>query len=212
MPAFKDLTGHQFGRLIVLRRSEGKPGQPRYTCQCECGNVKDILSGSLRSGDTVSCGCYNKTRPRGKDLLKRFETKIERLPECGCWIWTGATDSNGYGSFRGKNGTQPAHRAVYEFYIGSIPEDLNLCHRCDTPSCVNPYHMFPGTQKDNVQDSMNKKRLWRDGVHKNASVTREDIKDIREDPRPVRKISHDYNISASEVGRIKRRERWSHLE
>ena len=72
----------------------------------------------------------------------------------GCWLWKGKPGSGGYGSW--KHGQ--AHRASWEFYRGPIPAGLQVCHRCDVPLCVNPDHLFIGTQSDNIQDMYAKGR------------------------------------------------------
>lgn len=76
----------------------------------------------------------------------------------GCWVWTGSTN-RGYGtvSINGKN--VRAHRASFEFHNKrKIKEGYYICHRCDNPPCINPDHLFEGTQKDNIQDCLKKGR------------------------------------------------------
>lgn len=79
----------------------------------------------------------------------------------GCWFWTGATDGRGYGhiSTARDKSPQKAYRLAYEMRYGPIPEGGVICHKCDTPLCVNPEHLFLGTQKDNMQDASKKGRL-----------------------------------------------------
>ena len=91
--------------------------------------------------------------------MLRFLKKIRKTNEC--WIWTAALDKDGYGVFRYKNKEKykyKAHRFSYEFFIGEIPKGKLVCHTCDNPPCVNPYHLFLGTRKDNTQDMLKKGR------------------------------------------------------
>lgn len=111
--------------------------------------------------------------PEGATLLTRFESKYEPVPFCGCWLWTASTNSKGYGTIAvAKNKTEMAHRVAYQLFVGEIPQGKTVLHRCDTPCCVNPDHLFLGTRADNSLD-MNVKGRGRPsslglpkGVHK----------------------------------------------
>lgn len=88
-----------------------------------------------------------------------------QISDAGCWIWTGArkncrrgTHRYGWVTFNGKQ--MSAHRAVWILFHGDIEKGKVICHQCDDPGCVNPNHLFVGTQADNVADMINKKRKW----------------------------------------------------
>jgi hypothetical protein len=105
----------------------------------------------------------------GKYRVKRFTPIPERFeaywtpePNTGCWLWTGTVNARGYGTFPVRQSKSVlAHRQSYEVHIGQIPSGLCVCHRCDTPSCVNPSHLFLGTNADNVADKVRKGRQSR---------------------------------------------------
>lgn len=103
-----------------------------------------------------------KNSRRRKPSKADKEDFIERIPESGCWIWMGQCWDSGYGYLRkrlnGKIKTISAHRYMYEFYKGPFDKSLDVLHRCDNPSCVNPDHLFLGTHSDNMRDMIQKNR------------------------------------------------------
>lgn len=135
-----------------------------------------------------------KTR---EEKIALIESKIERIPECGCWIWIAALyRDKRYGRFGG----QPAHRVSWELFRGPIPEGLNVCHYCDTPLCVNPDHLFLGTGKDNSQDMVKKKR-W--NAKHCTKLTDEQVMAIRKDSRSYIEIAKDYGITPNYVNDLR---------
>ena len=103
-----------------------------------------------------------KNARRRKPSKAGKEDFIERIPESGCWIWMGQCWDSGYGYLRqrvdGKVKHTAAHRYMYEYYNGPFDKELNVLHRCDNPSCVNPNHLFLGTHADNMKDMIQKNR------------------------------------------------------
>lgn len=95
----------------------------------------------------------NKPYP---DPIKRFLEKVIKL-ENGCWQYK-AVDPRGYGYFDIKYKRLRAHRYSFMIHHGKIPPGMVICHKCDNPSCVNPEHLFLGTQLDNMRDKMQKGR------------------------------------------------------
>ena len=91
----------------------------------------------------------------------RFFEKFIPEPNSGCWLWTGAIckGNAGYGQMRWKGKTQSAHRVSFEIHKGILPSDLDICHTCDVPSCVNPDHLFSGTRSENMVDCVRKGRF-----------------------------------------------------
>jgi LSD1 subclass zinc finger protein len=82
------------------------------------------------------------------------------VSEGQCWLYSGSVDGGGYGTVSTRRGQAPAkaHRISYQHHHGEIPSGMKVCHRCDTPACVNPAHLFLGTQQDNVRDCFAKGR------------------------------------------------------
>ena len=89
-------------------------------------------------------------------LKHSFWAKIDKSGDC--WEWTGYRDRLGYGRLRVDGSLMLAHRVAWELEHGYISEGLNVCHHCDNPPCVRPNHLFLGTQRDNIKDSVHKGR------------------------------------------------------
>lgn len=108
---------------------------------------------------------YNYKRLSGELALKPVQTlrdffwgRVEITDSC--WLWSGGVSGFGYGhvSFRGLQTS--AHRLSYRMHCGAVPSGMVVCHKCDNPRCVNPSHLFVGTQKDNIRDMVEKGRMW----------------------------------------------------
>lgn len=92
-------------------------------------------------------------------LADRFWTKVDVRDPDECWPWLGLRVDGDYGRIRVDGKHYPAHRAAWELHHGiRIPKELNACHICDNPPCVNPHHIFPGTQSENMRDAQTKGR------------------------------------------------------
>lgn len=151
-----------------------------------------------------------------KDVFDRIESKIERIPECGCWIWTDSVNNQGYGRIGiGSTKTYLAHRVMWEIENGKIPEGKFVCHHCDTPSCVNPHHMFIGTQKDNMRDAKNKGRTvitHKQGEdHYESKFTNDQIVEIRSSNDSQVAIAQRFGVSTTTISCIVNRKTWKHI-
>jgi hypothetical protein len=89
-----------------------------------------------------------------RQWVERFNRKVVRIPESGCWVWIGAC-SNGYGHVRIQTKANLAHRVSYEMHKGGIPDGLELDHLCRVPCCVNPDHLEPVTSLVNTLRGIN---------------------------------------------------------
>lgn len=113
-----------------------------------------------------------------------FAERVAPEPNSGCHLWTGASDKNGYGMIMvpGTGGASGhvmkhvrAHRVAWERSRGPIPEGLGVLHHCDTPACVNPAHLYLGTQRSNMRDASVRGRFGekhRLAVIRNGMATR----------------------------------------
>lgn len=90
-------------------------------------------------------------------VINAFFDRVQKTEDC--WLWAGAkSGTEGYGMLRVCKHPLSAHRLSWEIHNGPIPDGMVICHKCDTPDCVNPDHLFTGTQSDNIQDSVAKGR------------------------------------------------------
>lgn len=141
----------------------------------------------------------NKVRP----LLTRFCEKVSPEPNSGCWLWAGALTTGGYGYIQkgGRSGAITASRLAYTLFKGEVPDDMIVCHRCDVRCCVNPDHLFLGTNAVNYQDMINKGRL-RSPDCIPVKLTPQQVADIR--TRRMRQVDFAkmYGVSESLVSRI----------
>ncbi len=132
--------------------------------------VEKWRSNRPRKGAT---GGRPKTDPNDlPSLARRFWPKVDVRAPGDCWEWTAYRDPNGYGRMSaGQGQVVLAHRLSYRLHHGDLEDGMGVLHRCDNPPCVNPTHLFAGTQSDNMQDCSAKGRttrcdvLCRAGLH-----------------------------------------------
>ena len=162
--------------------------------------------------------CYNQVTYMAKppsDIHSRFWSKVNKTSNIEeCWFWTASVNClSGYGQFgiaKGQLGRktasmQPAHRVAWMLTHGEIPQDMYVCHTCDRPSCVNPSHLFLGTQSDNMRDCVNKNRHGYGTVGNPLYYTAEKREKIYEAYRSGERIStitERYEISETHLLRL----------
>ena len=140
----------------------------------------------------------------------RFEIKVKKSV-AGCWEWTAAKHPKGYGSFSLGGRVMGAHRVAYQLYVGEIPEGLWVCHRCDNPSCVNPSHLFLGTNADNTHDRDNKGRGSYGEERPNAKLTNNKVNEIRArwlDGEPMSKLGREFGVARQTISMIVHNRKW----
>ena len=151
-----------------------------------------------------------------KKYVDRFWSKVEILDENACWEWTGANNGR-YGQFWVNERLEQSHRVSWILHCGEIPEGLFVLHECDNPSCVNPDHLFLGTQKDNMRDAVKKGRLKNQkGANNNrVELTENQVLAIRAEYKTgktsCRKLGGKHGKDYKHINNIINRKSWRHI-
>lgn len=154
---------------------------------------------------------------RATESLQQFENLFTKTDSC--WIWHGQRHQLGYGIVRHQSGRrEAAHRIAFRFYRGEIPRGLLVCHKCDTPSCVNPEHLFLGSQKDNLLDMIKKgrKKIWHPVGEKNPkSIFSEQqiriMRSLYDSGQKVANIRRRFGGAYQSVWLAVKRKTWKHI-
>lgn len=143
---------------------------------------------------------------------QRFWSNVVGEPNSGCWLWMGPVDENGYARFRVGARKARMHRWAFETLVRPLSRSEIVCHKCDVPACVNPSHMFIGSQRDNVEDKVKKGRQSVGRKSPCAKLTEDQVRDIRASDETNRALGRKYGVTHGIIGKIKNREDWKHVQ
>ena len=201
-------------KLYYLSRC--KPCRSKEVIQASVGNPKRQAYARMyirRVGIVKEYPCETCEKPCLKKYARafcsdecRFLSYVEKNDSC--WIWKGALSKQGYGklSFRG-NKSAIASRVSYELCNGTIENSMLVCHSCDIPSCVNPKHLWLGTNQDNMTDMIEKGR-------QHSKLTPKHIFELRklwEKGYSHAKLQELYNVTSGTISSIINRRIWKHV-
>lgn len=144
--------------------------------------------------------------------LAKFLAQVDKSGPNGCWIWTGRTlPPSGYGQL-GRH--DYAHRVSYDLHKGPIPKGKRVCHSCDNPPCVNPDHLWTGTQAENLQDMALKGRSTRGASNPQAKLTEQQVHEMWDlflSGVRQKTIAAKFSVHAQYVSLIFCGHRWKHI-
>jgi len=159
-------------------------------------------------------GIISRKRAIGVTIQDRLNFHSQYIPETGCVEWTGTRHpETGYGSITINRKSVSTHRAAWEAANGSIKSRMHVLHKCDNRICVNPDHLFVGTNADNVADMDAKgRRISVKGEEKwNAKLNDELVRSIRKDCRTARQIADELGVGKTIIGLVKQHKIWRHV-
>lgn len=129
--------------------------------------------------------------------LKKLKERLARnsiVESSGCIVWKRYKNPGGYGVIKVGSAVRLAHRVAYEVHTNTIvPEDIHVCHTCDNRACINPEHLWLGTDKDNSDDKIKKKRHF-------FVVPPEAWQEILTSPLPASHFARKYGVLPSTIG------------
>lgn len=186
-------------------------------CHCGCGGKTTICKQTQTKMGHVAGEPFHYLRGHAtkESNESRFLRNFEKAKGDACWLWMGKPDAYGYGVISNK---VKAHRFSYEYHYGPFDKKLDVLHRCDSPGCVRPDHLFLGTQADNNRDMWSKGRGHipdtRGENHPTAVLKESEVRRIK---KLIKKgmrqqdIAEMFKVSKSCIGFISSGRNWKHI-
>ena len=177
----------------------------------KCGKLFQVSPSWLRESKNPRCSMECRRINPNERFLKFIDKQ-----ESGCWIWKGIKNKQGYGKFNAPHNHQiRAHRYSWEMVNGPILNGLNVCHKCDNPSCVNPDHLFLGTTSENLIDASNKGRITHGEKHPSSKLNSLKVKEIRnlysQEGRSLSWLAIQFDVTPQSIFAIVNRKTWRHI-
>lgn len=195
----------------------GKNNEPKYRVTREYLAKRKYCS--YECSDKARIGVSNSSKGKARiSLEERFWSKVKKGESNECWEWQGTRENFGYGFLykTGRKGWHKSHRLSWELHFGEIPQGASVCHTCDNPPCVNPKHLWLGTNAENNFDRIAKGRTANHVGEKNprAKLKKEDImkiKELRKTGLSQQKIAGMFSVSQYAISAILLGKTWKHL-
>lgn len=149
-----------------------------------------------------------------KTERERFDEYAGSGTPDDCWVWRGGLSSAGYGKFWRNGATDLAHRVMYEYTFGPVPDGLWVLHHCDNPPCMNPSHLFLGTHADNENDKDAKGRRKRGSQTRKSKLDEARVRRIRElhaSGVQQKLLARDFGVDITTINDVVQRQTWRHV-
>jgi len=151
----------------------------------------------------------------GKTIRETFSSSFAVDPKTGCWN-SRSLDPKGYGRIpSGKRGMKLlSHRISWQIFKNELlVPSIFVCHRCDNAACVNPDHLFKGTQLDNIRDQVSKNRQAKGKTNGQTKLTESEVREIRAYgfSKSERKLAKEFRVSKGAIYPIRHRITWKHI-
>jgi len=150
-----------------------------------------------------------------RSIEERFWEKVNVKGDDECWEWQACKLPKGYGQFEINYKVKQSHRVSWELHFGEIPNGLHVLHHCDNPSCVNPKHLFLGTNQDNRDDMVKKNRQAKGEQLPHTILSKDEVLKIRKlyDAKEYSmvELGEMFNTSTGNIKLIINRINWKHI-
>lgn len=180
-----------------------------------CGSViaskKNAERARRRGYGFCSSRCSGARR---KSLFSRFSERVSPEPNTGCWLWLGSLNPHGYaqlGAGGAGTGSRTAHRVAFEIFKRPLNHGEVVCHSCDNPQCVNPDHLFVGTDADNVRDCISKGRNAFGERCGQSKLSDEIVRAIRKSDKTHSELAREYGCSVACISNARAGKTWRHV-
>jgi len=200
----------------LLDRVEGEIAMTAKPCEI-CGKPmtkpRNFTRSQWAARRFCSQACHGVSRrevPKeaASEALRR---RVKLDPITGCHNWTGNITSDGYAHLTHRGRKVRAHRLAYETWVGQIGPSMHVCHHCDNRRCVNPAHLFLGSNAENTADRNAKGRQARGERAGRARITEADVRAIRASKERTIDLARRLGIGPTAIFNIRHRRSWTHV-